>query len=73
MQLADALVEFETLDAEEVKKVIRGERIRTVEERLQDAMSHVQQDEERHTNPEDPGVLEHGHGQAPMPPQTLVS
>ena len=34
VQLANALVEYETLDLEEVKKVIKGEPIRSVEERL---------------------------------------
>jgi hypothetical protein len=37
VQLAEALVEYETLDLQEVKKVIKGEPIRSVEERLQDA------------------------------------
>jgi len=72
-RLADALVEFETLDAEEVKKVIKGERIRTVEERLQDAISQVQQDGEPYSNSEDPEVFQHGNGQAPIPQQALVS
>lgn len=33
-QLANALVEYETLDLTEVKKVIKGEPIRPVEEKL---------------------------------------
>ena len=41
LQLAEALVEYETLDLEEVKKVIKGERIRPVEERLQEAAQMV--------------------------------
>lgn len=34
-------MEYETLDLEEVKKVIKGERIRPVEERLQEAAQMV--------------------------------
>ncbi|KAG2063818.1 ATP-dependent metallopeptidase Hfl [Suillus decipiens] len=34
LQLAHALVEYETLDAEEVKKVIRGEPIRNIKEKV---------------------------------------
>ncbi|KAG8685928.1 hypothetical protein FRC09_014462, partial [Ceratobasidium sp. 395] len=37
--LAQALVEHETLDKAEVEKVIRGEKIRQVEEKLQGATS----------------------------------
>jgi len=73
-RLADALVEFETLDAEEAKKVMQGEQIRTVEERLQEAMSQVQQeDEHQYSNSENPEALGHGRGQAPVPQQTFVS
>ena len=35
-QLAEALVEYETLDLEEVKKVIKGEPIRPLAERIAD-------------------------------------
>ncbi|KAI5124509.1 hypothetical protein M0805_003033 [Coniferiporia weirii] len=42
-RLADALVEYETLDLAEVKKVIKGEKIRTVEEKL---LEVIQQPEE---------------------------
>lgn len=34
LQLAHALVEHETLDAEEVRKVIRGEPIRNIKEKI---------------------------------------
>jgi ATP-dependent metalloprotease len=40
-RLAQALVEYETLDAEEVKKVIKGEKIRSVEEILEDDLSQT--------------------------------
>lgn len=39
--LAKALVEYETLDADEVRKVIKGEKIRSVEELLEEDLSHV--------------------------------
>ena len=38
-QLAHALVEHETLDAEEVKKVVKGEPIRTITEVLEEELS----------------------------------
>lgn len=34
-------MEYETLDADEVRKVIKGEKIRSVEELLEDDLSHV--------------------------------
>lgn len=37
VQLAQALVEHETLDKSEVERVIRGEKIRQVEEKLKGA------------------------------------
>ena len=43
-QLAEALVEYETLDLEEVKKVIRGEKIRPVEEKLLEAIQQTEED-----------------------------
>ena len=46
-QLADALVEHETLDAEEVQKVIKGERIRNIDEVIQEDLSRLKDDEER--------------------------
>ena len=45
-QLADALVEHETLDAEEVQKVIKGERIRNIDEVIQEDLSRLKDDEE---------------------------
>ena len=45
-QLADALVEHETLDAEEVRKVIKGERIRNIDEVVQEDLSRLKDDEE---------------------------
>lgn len=39
-QLAHALVEHETLTAEEVRKVIKGEPIRKVEEKVSPAVVH---------------------------------
>ena len=44
LQLAEALVEYETLDLEEVKKVIRGEKIRPVEEKLLEAIQQTEED-----------------------------
>ncbi|KAI0727233.1 ATP-dependent metallopeptidase Hfl [Fomitopsis betulina] len=40
-KLASALVEHETLDAEEVKKVIKGEQIRNIKEVLQEDLSRM--------------------------------
>lgn len=39
VKLAQALVEHETLDKSEVEKVIRGEKIRQVEDKLKGATS----------------------------------
>jgi len=44
-RLANALVEYETLDLEEVKKVIKGEKIRSVEERLLEAIQKTEAEE----------------------------
>lgn len=41
LQLADALVEHETLDAEEVQKVIKGERIRAIDEVIKEDLSRL--------------------------------
>ncbi|KAL1947859.1 hypothetical protein VTO73DRAFT_13583 [Trametes versicolor] len=41
-RLADALVEHETLDAEEVQKVIKGERIRAIDEVIKEDLSRLQ-------------------------------
>ena len=43
-QLANALVEHETLDAEEVQKVIRGEPIRNIDEVIKEDLSRLQKD-----------------------------
>ena len=43
-QLAKALVEHETLDAEEVQKVIRGEPIRDIDEVIKEDLSRLNQD-----------------------------
>lgn len=40
-QLANALMEHETLDAEEVKKVIKGETIRNIKEVLAEDLSRM--------------------------------
>ena len=42
MQLASALVEHETLDDEEVQKVIRGEPIRNIDEVIKEDLSRLQ-------------------------------
>ncbi|OSD01552.1 ATP-dependent metallopeptidase Hfl [Trametes coccinea BRFM310] len=42
-RLADALVEHETLDAEEVQKVIRGEPIRNIDEVIKEDLSKMQE------------------------------
>lgn len=42
MQLAAALVEHETLDAEEVRKVIKGEPIRNITEVIKEDLSHME-------------------------------
>lgn len=42
-QLADALVEYETLDLSEVQKVVKGEPIRPVEEKLLEAAQAEEQ------------------------------
>ncbi|RPD66106.1 ATP-dependent metallopeptidase Hfl [Lentinus tigrinus ALCF2SS1-7] len=41
-RLANALVEHETLDAEEVEKVIRGEPIRNIDEVIKEDLSRIQ-------------------------------
>ncbi len=41
-QLALALVEHETLDAEEVRKVINGESIRAITEVIKEDLSHME-------------------------------
>ncbi|KAH8107075.1 ATP-dependent metallopeptidase Hfl [Cristinia sonorae] len=41
-RLADALVEHETLDAEEVRKVIRGEKIRDIKEVIAEDLSRME-------------------------------
>ena len=43
-QLASALVEHETLDAEEVQKVIRGESIRNIDEVIKEDLSRLTKD-----------------------------
>ncbi|KAH9934738.1 ATP-dependent metallopeptidase Hfl [Fomitopsis serialis] len=43
-QLATALVEHETLDAEEVKKVIKGEPIRNIKEVIQEDLSRMSEE-----------------------------
>ncbi|KAH9901349.1 ATP-dependent metallopeptidase Hfl [Cubamyces lactineus] len=43
-RLANALVEHETLDAEEVQKVIRGEPIRNIDEVIKEDLSRLQED-----------------------------
>jgi ATP-dependent metalloprotease len=40
-QLANALVEHETLDMEEVKKVIKGERIRAIEQVINEDITRI--------------------------------
>ena len=45
MKLAAALVEHETLDAEEVRKVIKGEQIRNITEVIQEDLSRMSQEE----------------------------
>jgi ATP-dependent metalloprotease len=40
-QLADALVQHETLDMEEVKKVIKGESIRAIEQVVEDDLARM--------------------------------
>lgn len=40
-QLAHALVEHETLDSDEVKKVIRGEPIRNIADVLDEELSNM--------------------------------
>jgi hypothetical protein len=40
-QLAQALVEHETLDMEEVKKVIKGESIRAIEQVITEDISRI--------------------------------
>ena len=56
-QLAEALVEYETLNLEEVQKVISGEKIRPVEEKLLEVI-HQQTDSDQSSNsdpdPEEP-------------------
>ncbi|KAI9064398.1 ATP-dependent metallopeptidase Hfl [Trametes sanguinea] len=42
-RLAEALVEHETLDAEEVQKVIRGEPIRNIDEVIKEDLSRMQE------------------------------
>lgn len=43
-QLASALVEHETLDAEEVQKVIKGESIRAIDEVIKEDLSRMQEE-----------------------------
>ena len=45
-QLAHALVEHETLDSDEVKKVIKGEAIRSVAEVLKEDLSKKEKEKE---------------------------
>ena len=42
LKLAHALVEHETLNLEEVKKVIEGESLRTISEVLEEDMSNLE-------------------------------
>lgn len=49
-RLADALVEYETLDLEEVKKVIKGEPIRPVNEKLKEAIEKSESKTETETD-----------------------
>ena len=44
LQLANALVEHETLDAEEVQKVIRGEPIRNIDEVIKEDLSRLKEE-----------------------------
>lgn len=46
LQLAEALVEHETLNMEEVKKVIKGEPIRKIEEVVGEDISRMAVDKE---------------------------
>ena len=46
-QLANALMEHETLDAEEVKKVIKGEPIRNIKEVLAEDLSRMSESEQK--------------------------
>ncbi|KDQ60825.1 hypothetical protein JAAARDRAFT_31809 [Jaapia argillacea MUCL 33604] len=46
-RLANALVEHETLDLEEVKKVIKGEKIRTIKEVVQEDLNRVVEQEQQ--------------------------
>ena len=41
LQLAHALVEHETLDADEVRKVVAGEPIRNIKEVVEDDLSRM--------------------------------
>jgi ATP-dependent metalloprotease len=41
-QLAHALVEHETLDSDEVKRVIKGEPIRNITEVLEEELSNLE-------------------------------
>lgn len=44
LQLASALMEHETLDVEEVKKVIKGEPIRNIKEVIQEDLSRLSEE-----------------------------
>ena len=46
LQLAAALVEHETLDAAEVRKVIKGEPIRNISEVIQEDLSRMSESEQ---------------------------
>lgn len=49
-QLADALVEYETLNSDEVRRVIKGEPLKPVEERV----AQVELGETQQTQPQPP-------------------
>ncbi|KZT26425.1 ATP-dependent metallopeptidase Hfl [Neolentinus lepideus HHB14362 ss-1] len=67
--LASALIEYETLDLEEVKKVVRGEKIRDIKEVIQEDLERI--DKTENPNSSVSGIMASvagpGHDRIPTP------
>ncbi|TFK54886.1 ATP-dependent metallopeptidase Hfl [Heliocybe sulcata] len=68
-RLASALIEYETLDLEEVKKVVRGERIRDIKEVIQEDLQRIDNGESPDSSVSGvvASVTSPGHDRMPTP------
>lgn len=66
-RLAHALIEYETLDLEEVKKVLRGEKIRDIKEVMQEDLERLDKNESSDSSVSGAIASVAGHDRIPTP------